>query len=184
MEIIGGATRVLDTIINEQGVTKSISMPASFGVGYSFRYRRSFMLALDWRTQLWSQYKGMNNTDVFRDRNDYSVTLFINPMDLKAPNEKKMKVPVRLSYGLSESQIMVQQGADLYGLQEQRYGLGFGIPIIRRYFDNSVLTNVIQINVQYMTRATKGGNFPREQFITVGVGVQLGDIWFAKRKYD
>ena len=184
MEIIGGATRVLDTIINEQGVTKSISMPASFGVGYSFRYRRSFMLALDWRTQLWSQYKGMNNTDVFRDRNDYSVTLFINPMDLKAPNEKKMKVPVRLSYGLSESQIMVQQGADLYGLQEQRYGLGFGIPIIRRYFDNSVLTNVIQINVQYMTRATKGGNFPREQFITVGVGVQFGDIWFAKRKYD
>ena len=104
-------------------------------------------------------------------------------MDLKAPNEKKMKVPVRLSYGLSESQILLQQGTDVYGLQEQRYGLGFGIPIIRRYFDNTVLTNIIQVNVQYMTRSA-GGNFPKEQFITVGVGVQLGDIWFAKRKYD
>ena len=141
------------------------------------------MIALDWRKQLWSQYKGMNTNDVFRDRNDYSVTLFINPMDLKAPNEKKMKVPIRLSYGLSESQVMLRSGAtDLYGLQEQRYGLGFGIPIIRRYFDNTVLTNIVQINVQYMTRGAVGG--PQEQFITVGVGVQLGDIWFAKRKYD
>jgi hypothetical protein len=142
------------------------------------------MVALDWRTQMWSQYKGLNASQALRDRNDYSVSLFINPMDLKAPNEKKMKVPIRLSYGFSESQINVQQGTDVYGLQEQRYGIGFGIPIIRRYFDNTVLTNIVQINVQYMTRAAAGGDFPREQFITVGVGVQLSDIWFAKRKYD
>ncbi len=184
MEIVGGATRVLDTIANEQGLTQEIIMPSSIGMGYSFRYRRAFMLAFDWRHQMWSQYKGVGSGQNFRDRNDYSVSLFINPMDLKAPNEKKMKVPVRLSYGLSESQIVLQQGSDLYGLQEQRYGVGFGIPMIRRYFDNTVLTNIIQINVQYMTRSAAGGNFPREEFITVGVGVQLGDIWFAKRKYD
>lgn len=184
MEIVGGSTRVLDTIINEQGLTRAVQLPASFGLGYSFRYRRAFMVALDWRTQMWSQYKGLNASQALRDRNDYSVSLFINPMDLKAPNEKKMKVPIRLSYGFSESQIRVQQGTNVYGLQEQRYGIGFGIPIIRRYFDNTVLTNIIQINVQYLTRAAAGGDFPREQFITVGVGVQLSDIWFAKRKYD
>ncbi len=184
MEIVGGATRVLDTIANEQGLTKEIRMPSAIGMGYSFRYRRAFMIALDWRHQMWSQFNGLGVNQNFRDRNDYSVSLFINPMDLKAPNEKRMKVPVRLSYGLSESQILLQSGSDVYGLQEQRYGLGFGIPIIRRYFDNTVLTNIIQINVQYMTRSAAGGNFPREEFITVGIGVQLGDIWFAQRKYD
>lgn len=186
MEIVGGATRVLDTIINQIGAEQSMQLPSSIGVGYSFRYRRSWMLALDWRRQFWTDFRGVNSGNSFRDRNDYSVSLFINPMDLKAPNEKRMKVPVRLSYGFGQSQIMLQQGAVAYGLEEHRYGVGFGIPIIRRYFDNTVLTNIIQVNVQYMTRGVAGafGSFPRESFLTVGLGVQLGDIWFAKRKYD
>jgi hypothetical protein len=34
-----------------------------------------------------------------------------------------------------------------------------------------------------MTRGA-GLAYPKEQFITLGIGLQLGDIWFAKRKYD
>ncbi len=184
MEIISGISRVLDTVLNEVSIPQEVLIPRSFGVGYSFRYRRSWMLALDWRRQMWSQFSGVNGAHTLRDRNDYSATLFINPMDMKSSNEKKMKVPVRLSYALGESQIMLQEGSRSTGLVEQRYGLGFGIPIIRRYFDNTALTNIIQLNVQYMTRSSAFGGFPKEEFITVGLGVQLGDIWFSKRKYD
>jgi hypothetical protein len=184
MEVVSGLSRVLDTVLNDVGVSQRLELPAALSLGYSFRYRRSWMLALDWRRQMWGQFTGVSGTAQLRDRNEYSATLFINPMDLKASNEKRMKIPVRLSYSLGESQILLQQGTDLYGLQEHRYGIGFGIPIIRRYFDNTVLTNIIQFNIQYMTRAAALNSFPREQFITVGLGLQLGDIWFAKRKYD
>lgn len=190
MQVIGSTIRTLDTILNETGVKESFELPTSFGLGYSFRYRRSFLLAVDWRRQSWSNgfnafweavIFGANSN--YRDRNDYSASLIINPMDYKAANEKKMKIPVRLSYGFGESNVQVTQGQNTYALQEHRIGLGLGIPIIRRYFDNSVLTNMVHIDFQYVSRSLSP-NLPKENFFTIGLGLQLGDIWFAKRKYD
>jgi hypothetical protein len=43
---------------------------------------------------------------------------------------------------------------------------------------------MVNINIQYLQRGVPGTNLPREQYIVVGLGLQLGDIWFAKRKYD
>ena len=185
MQVIGSTVRTLDTILNENSVEESFDLPTSFGVGYSVRYRRSLMLALDWRRQTWSNgFKAFweKNSD-YRDRNDYSASLFINPVDRKAPNEKKMKIPVRLSYGYGESNVQVTQGQNTFALQEHRVGIGFGIPIIRRYFDNSVLTNMVHVDFQYINRSLSP-TLPKENFFTVSLGIQMGDIWFAKRKYD
>jgi hypothetical protein len=185
MQVIGSTVRTLDTILNENSVEESFDLPTSFGVGYSVHYRRSLLLALDWRRQSWSNgFKAFweKNSD-YRDRNDYSASLIINPVDRKAPNEKKMKIPVRLSYGYGESNVQVTQGQNTFALQEHRVGIGFGIPIIRRYFDNSVLTNMVHVDFQYINRSLSP-TLPKENFFTVSLGIQMGDIWFAKRKYD
>ena len=185
MQVIGSTVRTLDTILNENSVEESFDLPTSFGVGYSVRYRRSLMLALDWRRQIWSNGLRLfweKNSD-YRDRNDYSASVIINPVDRKAPNEKKMKIPVRLSYGYGESNVQVTQGQNTFALQEHRVGIGFGIPIIRRYFDNSVLTNMVHVDFQYINRSLSP-TLPKENFFTVSLGIQMGDIWFAKRKYD
>jgi hypothetical protein len=180
-----GYTSVLDTILDERDVKKEFSLPGSLGVGYSFQYRRAFQLNLDWRKQMWSSYSAyFDNTGKYVDRTDYSIGLIINPMDVKGGTEKRMKMPVRLGYSLGQSQLQFVQNSQTFGLVEQRYMVGFGIPMLRRYFDNSVITNILQVNVQYLERRSNGGNFPKEQYITVGLGLQLGDIWFAQRKYD
>jgi len=88
-----------------------------------------------------------------------------------------------LSYGYGGSNVQVTQGQNTFALQEHRVGIGFGIPIIRRYFDNSVLTNMVHIDFQYINRSLSA-TLPKENFFTVSLGVQMGDIWFAKRKYD
>jgi hypothetical protein len=180
-----GFTSVLDTILDERDVKKSFVLPGSLGLGYSFQYRRLWQLNLDWRKQMWSNYSAyFDNSGRYVDRSDYSIGLIINPMDVKNGTEKRMKMPIRLGYSLGESQLQFVQNAQTFGLVEQRYMVGFGIPMLRRYFDNSVITNILQVNVQYLQRNSTGGNFPREQYITVGLGLQLGDIWFAQRKYD
>jgi hypothetical protein len=180
-----GYTSVLDTILNEKDVKKAFTLPGSIGLGYSFQYRRAWQLNLDWRKQMWSNYSAyFDNNGKYVDRTDYSVGLIINPMDVKGGTEKRMKMPVRLGYSLGQSQLQFLQNSQTFGLQEHRYMVGFGIPMLRRYFDNSVITNILHVNVQYLERKSTGGNFPKEQYISVGLGLQLGDIWFAQRKYD
>jgi hypothetical protein len=157
-----------------------LTLPPVFGFGYTLRIRNDLQLSADYRRQLWSKYDAFfdSNKD-YQDREDYNFNLIINPLDYKLGNVKKMPMPIRLGYGLTHSHISLNGSR----LEEQRYSVGVGIPMIRRYFDNSVITNMIHVNLQYMTRGA-GLAYPKEQFITLGIGLQLGDIWFAKRKYD
>jgi len=173
-------TSPLDTIINEVGVNRGLTLPPAFGFGYTLRIRNDLQLSADYRRQLWSKYDAFfDSKKDYQDREDYNFNLIINPLDYKLGNVKKMPMPIRLGYGLTHSHISLNGSR----LEEQRYSVGVGIPMIRRYFDNSVITNMIHVNLQYMTRGA-GLAYPKEQFITLGIGLQLGDIWFAKRKYD
>jgi hypothetical protein len=180
-----GYTSVLDTILNTQDVKKTIQLPMSFGLGYSFRYRRLFLASVDWRRQSWSGYSAyFDNFNQYRDRDEWTIGLIFNPMDEKLSNEKHMKIPVRFSVGRANSQIQLTQNNTNYGVMEDRVSIGFGIPMIRRYYDNSVITNMLNIQFSYLNRYTRNSNLPRDEFFTVGLGFQFGDIWFAKRKYD
>ncbi len=179
-----GYTSILDTILNEAGDKRSISLPSSFGLGYYFQYRKSWALSFDWRTQMWTNYSAFFDNNSYQNRADWGVTFHLNPEDVKRNNQKKMSVPVRLSFRQSNSQLQFPTNEDVWGVKEQRIGLGFGIPMVRRYYDNSVITNLIHIQAEYWTRTPTGGGLPNEQFFTIGVGFQLGDIWFARRKYD
>jgi hypothetical protein len=179
-----GYTSVRDTVLNEIRNAQSFSMPTAYGLGYGFQFRRAFSLSLDYRKQIWGSNPFFDTKGKYTDRTDMGVSFVIHPNDEKAASERRMKIPVRFGYMLSNTQQIFSNGGSDHQIQEHRYTFGFGLPLIQRYYDNSVITNMVNFSVQYLQRGVTGTTLPSEQYLIFGIGLQLGDIWFAKRKFD
>jgi hypothetical protein len=87
---------------------------------------------------------------------------------------------------LSETQysFVNSSGTASNQIVQQRAFVGFGIPIVRRYYDNTVLSSVVHLQIDYIQRGLATDGLAKEQFINVSLGLQLGDLWFQRRKFD
>ncbi|MSP57738.1 MAG: hypothetical protein CK532_02425 [Flavobacteriales bacterium] len=188
MELAGSNVYIVDTVLNLNTPKTAFSLPKSFGMGYTFQYRQSWSLALDYRQQDWK-----NNSAIFFDagrsyttRKDYGFTFTIHPNDIKLPKQKKIKSPIRFGAVLSETQFEFAgtPAVPAYQLAQQRAFIGFGLPIKTRYYDNTILTSLIQIQLDYTQRGTTKFGLAKEQFFMVKLGFQLGDVWFQRRKFN
>lgn len=188
MELAGSNVYIVDTVLNLNTPKTAFSLPKSFGMGYTFQYRQSWSLALDYRQQDWK-----NNSAIFFDagrsyttRKDYGFTFTIHPNDIKLPKQKKIKSPIRFGAVLSETQFEFAgtTAVPAYQLAQQRAFIGFGLPIKTRYYDNTILTSLIQIQLDYTQRGTTKFGLAKEQFFMVKLGFQLGDVWFQRRKFN
>lgn len=188
MEVIGSGVYVVDTVLNLHSHKTQLDLPISFGFGYNFQYRQSWALSLDYRQQNWTGLKGLffDAGRTYTNRKDYGVTLIIHPNDFKMPSSRHMKTPFRLGAVFSETQYIFDGStpASKHQLVQQKIFAGFGIPITRRYYDNSALTSVIHVQVDYVRRGTTAFGLAQEQFLNLTLGLQLGDIWFQRRKFD
>ncbi len=176
---------VVDTVLDEQSGNRSFTMPASFGVGYQFRFRRAFSVSLDYRKSMWGNYSAFFNPGGrLTDRSDYGLTFILNPMDEKAPGKKRMKPPVRFGVSMAETQNVLTSSGNPYTVTEQRAFVGFGIPLSRRYYDNRTLRSVVHLQADYLTRGKNAGGLAREEYLLLSLSMNLGDIWFQRRKFD
>ena len=175
----------IDTVLDIETGMNKISMPASFGLGYQFRFRRLFSLGLDYRKQLWGNYAAFFNPGIkLSDRTDYGVTLTLNPMDEKSVRQKRMRMPIRIGGVMSETQNAFIGTGGQRIIKEQRAFVGFGIPISRRYFDNRVLRSIVHFQADYISRGENLNGLAREQYLVFSLSMNLGDIWFQRRKFD
>jgi hypothetical protein len=174
-----------DTILNTETGRQSFDMPGGFGVGYSFQWRKKWSIGLDYYQQLWGNYSAFfQPTQKLAHRTDYGFTFILNPMDEKPANAKKMPIPVRLGARISNTQNVFTQNNVATTVQEQSAFIGFGIPFVRRYYDNQVLRSMINVRVDYTTRGTTANGLAKEQYLVTTVSFYLGDVWFQRRKFD
>ena len=175
----------VDTVLNLETEMQKITMPASFGLGYQFRYRRLFSVGVDYRKQLWGKYVAYFNPGAkLSDRTDYGFTFTLNPMDEKPSRQKRMKMPIRFGGMMSETQNVFNSTGGKLVIKEQRAFIGFGIPISRRYFDNRVLRSIVHFQADYINRGENVNGLAREQYLVFSLSMNLGDIWFQRRKFD
>jgi hypothetical protein len=188
MDLVGSSVYVIDTVLNQTTPKTPVSLPSSFGMGYQFQYRQRWGVALDYRQQSWGGLDPMffDAGRKYTTRKDYGVTFTLNPNDFKHPSHKKMRWPVRVGGVLSETQysFVNSSGTASNQIVQQRAFVGFGIPIVRRYYDNTVLSSVVHLQIDYIQRGLATDGLAKEQFINVSLGLQLGDLWFQRRKFD
>jgi hypothetical protein len=174
-----------DTVINIVGDKKTISMPSGFGLGYSYTWRQKIAVGFDVYQENWSNYSAFfQQNRKFTTRRDYGVSFTLNPMDEKPRKAKKMPVPVRLGYRYSQTQNVFNNAGVEYQISENNVYAGFAIPVVRRYYDNTVLRSMIHFRFDYTTRGTLNGGLAKEQYLMATVSFNMGDIWFQRRKFD
>jgi hypothetical protein len=174
-----------DTIINIVGQQKKISMPSGFGLGYTYTWRQKIAIGADVYQENWGNYSAFFQQDrKFATRRDYGLSLTLNPMDEKPRKAKKMPVPVKLGYRYSQTQNVFNNAGVEYQINENTVYAGFGIPVVRRYYDNTVLRSIINFRFDYTTRGTLNGGLAKEQYLMATVSINMGDIWFQRRKFD
>lgn len=174
-----------DTILNINEKKTSFTMPSGFGIGYAFNYKRKLRVALDYRKQYWGNYTAFFQPNTrLSDRTDYGLTLTFNPSDEKAASQKKMKMPVRIGGRYAVTQNVFTIAGNATNIEETNAFIGFGIPFTRRYYDNRVLRSIIHIQFDYIGRGKAVNGLAKEQYLMGTVSVNLGDIWFQRRKFD
>jgi hypothetical protein len=186
MELFGSFVSVVDTITNLTSPKKSFQLPNSFGLGYQFKYRQAWTVALDYRQQNWQKIDVIyfDAERKYNVRKDYGVTFTLHPNDLRVQGRRKMQWPVRVGAVYSETQYAFNTTSGNVPLIQQRAFVGFGIPIVRRYYDNSSLTSLVHVQLDYVQRGTTNHGLAQEKFFNVTLGLQLGDMWFQRRKFD
>lgn len=185
--VVAGQTRlfILDTVLSEDGSRRGFTMPATLGVGYRFTRGRSWSLGVDYRRQMWGDFSAyFAKNSKLATRNDFGLTLTLNPADEKSPREKRMKMPLRLGGQYSQTQNIIVTGSGETRIDEMRLFAGFGLPLTRRYFDNRVLRSILHFQVDYMSRGKVLPGIARENYLMLTMSMNLGDLWFQKRKFD
>jgi hypothetical protein len=122
------------------------------------------------------------------DRSEAGISLIINPIDSRASGKKKMPWPIRLGASNANTQYQFNGSnpAGIYNINEQRAFIGIGIPFVRRYFDNTALVSMVNLQIDYLKRSPKPFNnsLATEEYFNFTIAVQLGDVWFQRRKFD
>lgn len=174
-----------DTLLNINGSKQKITMPAGFGLGYSYTWRKKITIGLDYYRENWSNYSAYFQPGIrLANRSDYGVNLQFFSSDEKTTKTKKMPPPIRLGARLSNTQNVFTTAGVNTQIQEKAVYFGFGLPITRRYFDNTVLRSILSVRFDYINRGTLLNGLAKEQYFITTLSFNLGDVWFQRRKFD
>jgi len=93
-----------------------------------------------------------------------------------------MPVQIRAGYRFVNTENNVTSNNVVQNITESQAYIGFGIPMVRRYFDNTQIRSLVNVDFGFMQRGTLNNNLAKEQYFTARVGFNLGDIWFQRKK--
>ncbi|MCC7299191.1 MAG: hypothetical protein IT244_12720 [Bacteroidia bacterium] len=174
-----------DTVLNIEGSYQKISMPAGFGFGYNFSFRNKIAIGLDYYRENWANYTSyFQSSQKLANRSDYGLSFTLNPLDEKPNKSKKMPLPVRFGLRYSQTQNVFTKSGSNVNITENAAYFGFGLPITRRYFDNTVIRSMLNVRFDYVNRGTLNSGLAKEQYLITTLSFNLGDVWFQRRKFD
>jgi long-subunit fatty acid transport protein len=157
--------------ISEDTITKSrvdVTVPARINIGLAFKINTKYLVALDYSTQAWSNYKFNGNTSSeLRNFNKFSAGF-----EYRQGREKGFSfwknVILRGGFSYEQTQYKINDA----GINALLFSLGASFPLSYE--------NTIDIGFTYGMRKSSDENLYKENFLRLNVGLSLGDIWFIR----
>lgn len=179
----GGVDVPIDTLINQQQKKGKITLPSSYGLGFSLRYKNIWQFGADLRYTNWKSYRYFGQPDNYL-ANSYqaSVGAQITP----DPEGKKIslrRTAYRVGARYGRSYLNINNTAiNEWGVSA---GVGFllnPVGLYARVF--KVPFSSVNISAEYGRRGTTSNNLVREDFVRLSLSFTFCDKWFNKYKYD
>jgi len=176
-------TGVADT--TTYSVSNGLEIPAMYGVGLMWVHKGSLKLGMDYSLQRWSSvkspvYRVVANkpehviaSDMYNDRHKFTLGGELCPDENSRNFFKRVHYRAGASYATPYLKI---NGYD--GPKEYSVSAGFGIPIVNRMNNRSILN----ISAQWVCNDSK--MFVKENSFRINVGLTFNERWFAKWKME
>ena len=160
----------VDTLINDTVSTSKLTLPTSFGLGFSVTLYDKFTINADYTMQNWKGLNVLNQDQTFFNSNSFAFGMEYCTAQLSPVYWKTIRYRVGAYYTNTYLNINNQQIND--------YGLTFGLGIPVKF-------NSTQINASFQlgTRGTIENDLLKESYIAVKLNFSLYDIWFRKFQF-
>ncbi|TAF34506.1 MAG: hypothetical protein EAZ57_03545 [Cytophagales bacterium] len=174
--IVNGLTLVSDTITNAGDL--SFTLPSSNSIGISIEKTLHYAIAIDFKTQDWSNFKGFDNQDTLTSSYEWRVGGEWTP-NFNATTGYFRRANYRLGFAQRFLPITVR------GTQIQENSISFGIslPAIK---PTDLYHSFSRVNLAFVLgqRGTLDNELIRERFWRIHLGLNINQLWFLRRKYD
>jgi hypothetical protein len=178
-----GNTFPIDTLIFEDNKKDTVSKPLGIAVGYTLSKGDQWTLSLEAEQILFSSIDNRVTSKEFEDNMRYSMGFSLIPSPNYGDRGSFFK-HVRYSIGARYEDLYYNFGSQTF--REFGISFGLGLPVVKsvRLEDEKVpVVSRINISAEYIKRGTSSNDFIQEDYIKIGLGLNLNDKWFTKRKY-
>lgn len=182
-----GFEQTPDTIVAALRQKGSIHIPAGYSVGVGFDFytnsKSRYRLAIDYRTQQWTQYSTTfsNTASEFRFEDSHTVAFGLE----FTPDVSSQKVFERIEYRAGYR--TESTNLNLRNTPINEYGISFGLSLPIHY-RSGFSFSTLNIATEYGEQGTNENGLIKEQYMRIFVGFSLTphfrNRWFVKPKYD
>jgi len=157
--------------IDSSGIKGEISLPTTFGFGFTYTKDNKFLIGSDIHFRKWSSIEDDFTNVEYRDRISLRAGAEYTP-NYNSGNHYFQRVRYRLGGHYTMNHIVVKD----VGINEYGVSFGFGLPL--RNTNTS-----FNISCELGQRGTLEQNLLRETYAIISLNISLSDIWFVKRKF-
>jgi hypothetical protein len=167
------STPIVDTLTHVSSNNNGLSMPLSYGAGFSYGIKNKMVIGADFYHQKWSEAIFLGTTQSYlTDKTRYSVGFELTPDETSIKSYlARSKYRAGLFY---ENSYLTLNGQQING-----YGvtMGLGLPFPRS-------RSTFNISAELGRLGTTENGLIRESYAKFTLHVLLYDRWFMKRKFD
>ena len=179
-----GQSFTIDTLLFEDDMQDTMKKPVGFSLGYTLSQGDKWSVSLETEQNQWSGVTDNKTGRTFFDNVRYSAGLSLVPSPQY--NEKgDFFKKVRYSAGVRYENLYYHFN-DVQ-ISELGISIGLGLPVVRSFRlegEKVAVVSRVNLSLEYVQRGTTDNELLRENFLNIGIGLNLNDKWFTKRKYQ
>lgn len=163
----------IDTLSYTFNEDASVELPEKIGMGLAFGKKDLFLITADYIMTSWDQVSFHGYEDYLVNNSSIKLGAEFIP-DKNANYNYLNRIEYRLGGFLSEGHLMIN------GEQLNEFGITFGVGLPMKRSKSR-----INLHMEYLRRKGSVDNgLHTENYLTVGLSLNLYDYWFVKQKYN
>lgn len=176
-------------------IPNAIDIPYSYGAGIAWQHSYLLTLAADYRNEQWANCRVplfntsgttslsetyTSSNEAYRNRHRVNVGIEINPADVNSRTNFFKKMRYRFGVLYSTPYLRIKDNAGVFNDGPSEYGLscGFGIPIINRINNRSI----VNLSFEWKRRQPSMDYLIKEDYFMIHLGITFNERWFMKYK--
>jgi hypothetical protein len=183
-----------DTVLNENNLKGTTHLPMSISAGFSATFNKLWMVAADYRTDMWSKIDKNLFNDSFGNSSQISLGFAYRPdpdvdfsESVKAKGKRKARIEYRFGLRMLNTGYLFKDNKNqITALKEYGISFGFGVPKTRTDVDGRnkiLLKSLFNFTAEYIHRGNTLNGMLAENVFRLTIGFTLADNWFKQRKF-